>query len=291
MSQLCISDNDCNALDSSVRCRNDTMNTRTKRTAPRPLKIAIFDIDGTIFRSSLLIELFNELLRRGVFPETARYDVDRKYIAWLNRKGHYNDYMISVVNIFYDNLAGCSVHKIEPAIRAVIRRQKDRVHRYPRHLIQELRKKGYFIMAISNSPEPMVKRFATMMKFDTAIGHILEVVDDVYTGNSLLNGKKRPGRAWMDKIKILQRFAEESGMNIDLANSVMIGDSEGDLPLLSIVGNPIAFNPSLPLALEARSKGWRIIVERKDVIYDIRDAEIIQLRGQAPHVPYGNRKK
>lgn len=262
-----------------------------KSSLRKPLRIAVFDIDGTIFRSSLLIELFNELVRRGIYPESARYEVDRNYVAWLNRKGHYNDYMVKVVNIFYDNLGGCSIHKIEPAVRAVIRRQKDRVHRYPRQLIRELREKGYFIMAISNSPEPMVKRFATMMKFDAAIGHVLEVVDGVYTGQSILNGTKHPGKAWMDKIKILESFAKESGFKIDLKNSVMIGDSEGDLPLLSIVGHPIAFNPSLPLALIARKKGWRIIVERKDVAYDIRDAKIIRLQGQSPRVPYGNRKK
>jgi len=262
-----------------------------KQGKKKPLRIAVFDIDGTIFRSSLVIELFNELVRRGIYPEQARFEVDQNYVAWLNRKGHYNDYIMKVVDIFYENLGGCSVYKIEPAVRAVIRRQKDRVHRFPRQLISELRKKGYFIMAISNSPEPMVKQFASLMKFDAAIGHVLEVVDGVYTGKSLLNGAQRPGKAWMDKIKILQRFAKDRNLNIDLKNSVMIGDSEGDVPLLSIVGQPIAFNPSLPLALEARKRGWRIVVERKDVAYDIRDAEIIRLRGQAARSTYGNRKK
>jgi len=31
-------------------------------------KLAIFDIDGTIFRSSLTIELLESLIEEGVFP-------------------------------------------------------------------------------------------------------------------------------------------------------------------------------------------------------------------------------
>ena len=259
--------------------------------SPKPVRIAIFDIDGTIFRSSLIIELFDELVRRGVYPAAASHEVERNFMAWLNRKGHYNDYLMKLVSIFYRNIGGCAVRKIEPAVRAVIARQKDRVHRFPRQLIRDLRKKGYFIMAISNSPEPMVKRFARVMKFDAAIGHVLEIVDGVYTGNSVLNGTVQPGTAWMDKVEILEHFIRERNFKVDFRTSLMIGDSEGDLPLLSLVGRPIAFNPSRPLAEIARKKGWRIVVERKDVVYDIRDTAIVHIDGQEPRVPYGNHGK
>lgn len=260
-------------------------------TRSRHIRIAIFDIDGTIFRSSLIIELFNELVRRGIYPQTASTEVERNFMAWLNRKGHYNDYLMKLVNIFYQNIVGCSVRKIEPAVRAVIKRQKDRVHRYPRQLIKDLRAQGFHIMAISNSPAPMVQRFARVMKFDTAIGHTLQIVDDVYTGRSIIDGVLQPGTAWMDKVRILRKYIAEHGMEVDFKRSVMIGDSEGDIPLLSIVGHPIAFNPSLPLAKIARKKGWRIVVERKDVVYDIRDASFIPIDGQRPRVPYGNHTK
>jgi phosphoserine phosphatase len=95
----------------------------------------------------------------------------------------------------------------------------------------------------------------------------------------------------MNKVEILRQFLKDRGLTVDLRRSVMIGDSEGDLPLLSLVGRPIAFNPSLPLARIARRKGWRIVVERKDVVYDIRDAAFIPVDGQQPKVHYGNRPK
>jgi HAD superfamily hydrolase (TIGR01490 family) len=257
---------------------------------PKKTKLAIFDIDGTVFRGSLIIELFHELVRAGIFPLSAKLEVERDYLKWLNRKGHYNDYLMKLVRVFYRTLAGCSVRRMAPAIRAVIRWQKDRVHRYPRQLIRELRQSGYYLLVISNSPEPVVRQFAKAMGFDASIGHVLEVVDGIYTGRSMLNGAIQPGMAWMDKVAILNQFIAENGLVVDEKHSVMIGDSEGDLPLLSRVAIPIAFNPSLPLAKIARKRGWRIVVERKDVVYEIEDASFIAVTGQLPKVPYGNKK-
>lgn len=126
------------------------------------------------------------------------------------------------------------------------------------------------------------------MGFDAAIGHTLEIRDGVYTGRSIVNGTPHPGIAWMDKVSALKRFIESRKMNVDIAQSIMIGDSEGDVPLLSFVGRPIAFNPSLPLARIARARGWRIVVERKDVVYDIKDMRLVPVSGQSPRVSYGN---
>ena len=47
-----------------------------------------------------------------------------------------------------------------------------------------------------------------------------------------------------------------------------MGDTEGDIPMLSVVENPICFNPNAKLAEVARANGWDIVIERKDVIYE-----------------------
>ncbi|HXV26854.1 MAG TPA: HAD-IB family phosphatase [Candidatus Paceibacterota bacterium] len=255
----------------------------------RRVKLAIFDIDGTIFRSSLIIELFNDLVRRGIFPRYASAEVERNYVAWLNRKGHYNDYLMKLVEVFYRHLAGCSTKAVNASTRAVIAWQKDRVHRFPRQLIGDLRRQNYYILVLSNSPEPIVRQFARSMKFDAAIGHELETLHGIYTGRSIVDGVLKPGYALIDKVSKLEKFIADRNLSADLARSVMIGDSEGDLALLSYVGRPIAFNPSLPLARIARQRGWRVVVERKDVVYDIKDSELLKVRGAKPRVGYGKK--
>jgi fatty acyl-CoA reductase len=129
------------------------------------------------------------------------------------------------------------------------------------------------------------------MGFDDAIGYMLEVRDGIFTGRSIMDGRPVPGASWMDKLAVLKRYIADHNMLVDLRNSTMIGDSEGDLPLLSFVGRPVAFNPSLPLARIARHNGWRIVVERKDAVYDIKKVSFVPLTGIHPRVPYGNTRR
>jgi phosphoserine phosphatase len=51
--------------------------------------------------------------------------------------------------------------------------------------------------------------------------------------------------------------------------SIAVGDSESDIPLLSSVKNPIAFNPTKQLFNHAKENHWNIVVERKNVIYQL----------------------
>jgi phosphoserine phosphatase len=39
--------------------------------------------------------------------------------------------------------------------------------------------------------------------------------------------------------------------------------------MLEYVEHPIAFNPEIRLFNEARNKGWKIVVERKNVVYEL----------------------
>src|SRR3989338_4803431 len=56
-------------------------------------RVAVFDIDGTVFRSSLLIELVERLIDKDIFPQEAReaYEAERR--RWLDRKGDYDSYI------------------------------------------------------------------------------------------------------------------------------------------------------------------------------------------------------
>src|SRR3989344_9604848 len=54
-------------------------------------KLAIFDVDGTIFRSSLLIQLVNKFIEKGAFPEDARKVYENEHRKWLDREGDYEE--------------------------------------------------------------------------------------------------------------------------------------------------------------------------------------------------------
>jgi len=58
--------------------------------------------------------------------------------------------------------------------------------------------------------------------------------------------------------------------DLTLEGSYGVGDTESDAKFLEIVENPIAFNPNHNLKEIAEEKGWMIVVEKKDVVYNIK---------------------
>ena len=66
-------------------------------------KVAIFDIDGTIFRSSLLIEITEALIDAGMFKKSAKKYYAKQHQNWINRKDSYDKYIDKVVKAFEIN--------------------------------------------------------------------------------------------------------------------------------------------------------------------------------------------
>ena len=68
-------------------------------------KLAVFDIDGTIFRKNLHFELINELSWINVFPRKVRDEIVESYTQWLEHKGTYESYRrITSYNVCYTKL-------------------------------------------------------------------------------------------------------------------------------------------------------------------------------------------
>ena len=220
----------------------------------RPL--AVFDIDGTIFRSSLFIELVNLMMDRAQLPESLSQNYLAEYEAWLNRQGSYELYLEKMVSTFMANLAGIREADFIAATDAVIEKLSLRTYRYTRDLISSLRD-NYFLLAISGSPQELVSRFGAKYGFDDFRGTVYETKNGVYTG------KGRRGDRRKDLIikDVLARHG------LDLEGSIGVGDTESDIAFLKLVHKPIAFNPTSGLFQHAVKQRWQVVVERKDVIY------------------------
>lgn len=236
------------------------------KTPKKPLKLAIFDIDGTIFRSSLLIEVVNPLIGAGIFPS----DFKKEYAAWLNRVGRYEDYINKIVALHLKYVRGHSLKEMQMVSKKMLGAKKQQVYRFTRDLLKKLKSQGYELMAISNSPNYVVGPYADFLKFDYAFGSDYGVSNGIFTGEinnpGFISNKSKHLKKWL---------ADNPQLRVDLKKSVAVGDTESDITLLSMVGNPIAFNPNAALAKHAKKMGWQIVVERKDVIYELRDFNFV----------------
>lgn len=225
-------------------------------------KVAVFDIDGTVFRSSVLIQLVEALIVKGVFPESARKKYERSYLAWLNREGEYQDYIDAVVETFMSHIKGVPYNAVYEIGREVVDEQGKRLYRYTRDLIRELKKKDYYLLAISQSPKLLLDPLCKEIGFDKVYGRFYE------TGpQEKFTGVITDEHLIANKANIVKRAVEKE--KLTLAGSVGVGDTEGDITMLEMVERPICFNPNKKLYTYAKRMGWEIVVERKDVIYKL----------------------
>jgi HAD superfamily hydrolase (TIGR01490 family) len=225
-------------------------------------KAAFFDIDGTLFRSSLLIELVEAFIAEGIFPENARDGYREEYQAWVHREGPYELYIDAVVDTFLKNIQGVHYGVLAEVGKKVVARVGKKTYRYTRDLIKDLRDKGYYIVAISQSPKTILDEFCASFGFDKVYGRIYEIGP-----RDLFTGVVSEVEFIKDKSLVVERVLERQ--ELDREGSIGVGDTEGDIPLLESVEMPICFNPNMLLYKHAEMKGWPVIVERKDVVYTI----------------------
>ncbi len=225
-------------------------------------KLAVFDVDGTIFRSSLVIELVEALVRNGIFPLDAQTEYQREYTRWLNRQGEYPEYVDRVANVFVKYLKGVSYGDVLESAKDVVAETGRRTYQYTRELIKQLRKDNFFLLAISYSPKLLVDLFCEELGFNKVYGIIYELGPQ-----NRFTGERIDPHIISNKANIIKRVIEKE--EVDLKGSVGVGDTESDISFLEMVEMQICFNPNRKLYQYAKRMNWKIIVERKDVVYEI----------------------
>lgn len=112
-------------------------------------------------------------------------------------------------------------------------------------VIEEFRNRGYIMGIISDSytlaTDYIVKKFN--MHFNVA--NVLEVNDGIITGKVEMPLGWEKINCWC-KISVCKRFHLEKmarSMNIDMRDTIAIGDTKNDLCMIERAGTGIAFNP------------------------------------------------
>ncbi|MEK7599283.1 MAG: HAD-IB family hydrolase [Patescibacteria group bacterium] len=244
------------------------MKKNKRRSRQTRRRLVVYDIDGTLFRLSLLVELVNSLVASNIFPQAAKETINKDYLDWINREGDYEKFIRQMVRVYQKYIVGWDKATINEISQEVVDFQKKKVYCFTRDAIREYKNKNYFLLAISGSPEDIVQKFADYFGFDRAFGSVWEVREGRFT-NRVYDGAK-------NKKQIFKMFLESNAKYTGLDGSIAFGDTESDIPILKMVDYPVVFNPSLDLANLAVKKGWRMVVERKNVIYRLDKFKIYQ---------------
>lgn len=238
---------------------------------------AFFDIDGTLFRDSLMVEHFKKMIRYEVIDPAIWYgNLKESYLEWERRYGEFEDYLEQLGDIYVEELKGINKDYIEFIASQVIRINGEKVYRYTRSRIKWHKEKGHKIFFISGAPDFLVEKMAE--KYE-----VTEYMASEYIVDENNNFTGEIVRMWdsKNKQKAINRLVDKYEVDLDL--SFAYGDTTGDLSMLKMVGHPVAINPIKALIMAIKSdeklyKNTQIIVERKDLIYKLSpDVKILDV--------------
>lgn len=227
---------------------------------------AFFDIDGTFYRDSLMVEHFKTMIKYEIIdPGIWHNHAKETFSNWDKRQGNYEDYLLEVANIYIKYLKGLKESHIEFMADQVINKKGDRVYRYTREKIKWHIENNHLVIFISGAPEFLLKRMAEKYGARDYIGTKYICKNGIFTGDII--------QMWdsESKDKAIKCFVDK--YDLDLDKSYAYGDTNGDFNMLKSVGNPVAMNPVKELIQniekdEELKKKLKLIIERKDVIYE-----------------------
>ena len=212
---------------------------------------AFFDLDRTIISGSSVFTFGWVAYRAGMVP-TVQLLKDAGSALAFKFSGASDDKTEAVKARILEAIEGVEVAAFTDVADEVIPKLLHDVRREARGLIDLHADAGRSTYIVSASPVEIVGRFAEAMEMTGGIGTVSEITEGVYTGELAAPFCYGEGKA-----DAIIAVAEANGY--DLARSYAYTDSAGDLPMLEIVGHPVAVNPDRALEAIAYHRGWPIV--------------------------------
>lgn len=252
-----------NAADAKSAPRVSSSKEKHGGTAQRPF--AVFDIDGTLIRWQLYHVVVARLAKQGALGASAQEKLRNAMMAWKRREqpDAYKAYEAKLVDIYEEALTNIPPKQFDDLVQDVIAEYKDQVYVYTRGLVKALQGQGYTLLIISGSHHELVQEIGKYYSFDDWVGSRYDRRGESFTGEKFV--------ANQDKKQVLHELVEKHGL--DYAGSIGVGDSGSDIAMLEAVEQPIAFNPDKVLLDAAKKHGWKIVVERKSIAYQLEQKD------------------
>lgn len=119
---------------------------------------------------------------------------------------------------------------------------------------EDHRRRGHMLVIVSSGLLPCLERLGSRLSAHHVIGTKLEVIDGNYTGRIV-----PPVLIGPEKGLQTPQILEGQGIEIEWEASYAYADSIHDLPMLELVGMPVAVHPDSRLHKLAVERDWEIL--------------------------------
>lgn len=220
------------------------------------MKVAIFDFDGTLYANETFTLLMKHLKQhpehstkyksffRQILPLYIGYKA--KFVPESTMKERSMQLYVNALQSLDRSRQSEYFLEMEDIMRKDF--NKDVIARIRQHEMA-----GTRIMLVSGAFTPLLHAVTDGLPFDDIIGteipYIADGRFDKQTKIYHIQGKRK-------NEMIIKALA---GKEVDWKNSFAYGDSYSDLPVLELVGNPVAVKPEKRLRQLANDRGWEIL--------------------------------
>ena len=232
------------------RGEGSTVRSTIERRSGRSDVLAVFDVDGTLVETNIVEYFFWMRLRAqpledgpGFMAQMAREAPRWLYLERRSRAEFQRSFYREYEGLDYDVMKRLG----REALNAVTLR---RIYPEGMRRIREHKRAGHRVLLLTGALDVVVEPLAELLDVEVDCAHVL-IKDGRMTGD--LSSPPPAGEA---RGTLLEEYADRNG--VKLAESFAYADSLSDLPMLELVGTPVAVNPDARLSQVAGQRGWRI---------------------------------
>jgi HAD superfamily hydrolase (TIGR01490 family) len=218
---------------------------------PEERGAAFFDLDRTLMAGSSAYQFGRAAFKAGLISRR-RLAADTWENIRFRMRGSTDTSMEAIKDRIFALLEGVRVRDMQRLAPDVLAGVLPRLYPKMLAIAYEHQDAGRPVFICTAASQEMAELMATVLTLDGAVGTMFEAVDGHYTGRGGGPFNYREGKA-----QAIRELAERE--DIDLAASWAYSDSESDLPMLRLVGHPVAVNPDAELARVARAEGWEVL--------------------------------
>ena len=213
---------------------------------------AFFDVDNTLIQGSSLILLAQGLFKKRFITLSELAPALRKQIRYRVSGSENADDIAEGREQALAIVKGKSVEELKQACREIVdnrmlqKSYADTIELASMHLAA-----GQQVWLVSATPVQIGQALAETLGFTGALGTVAEEENGKFTGRLVGDILHGPGKKHaVAALAALQQ--------LDLSKCTAYSDSVNDLPMLNMVGSPVAVNPDRALRKHAKAQGWAV---------------------------------
>ncbi len=232
------------------KAESSSVRSAMERRGGRADVLAVFDIDGTLVETNVVEYFLWMRLRAQPLEDWPAFMARmlRQAPRWLYLERRSRAEFQRSFYREYDGLDPEIMKRLgREALDAVTLR---RIYPEGMRRIREHKRAGHRVLLLTGALDVVVEPLAELLDVEVDCAHLL-------TRDGRLTGDlQSPPPAGEARGALLEEYAAKNGLV--LSESFAYADSLSDLPMLELVGTPVAVNPDARLSQVAGQRGWRI---------------------------------